>query len=510
MSIDTSNKNVEDFKDRVTVLLGLKLPVAPDYIHYVQQRSEAEHRRRLPVRTKPQLWEAVQWASSLRDSSRASWEKASDRPSNAFLEGLEKVYPTLPRGAIGAETYAEFESAITPLKAAIERWEAATIYYANHRNVLEGLAKRYYQDVDQTPELPLIGKQEWLLDKPMLLTPGIDVRSYNSRALGPSTDYLEGLKAGFVHIKAGLQDPDSQPHNGLSYRVTDIVGDGKTLAFDFGPAWYFDYVNELESLGAELADHAGREGGDSYPLDELPLRGPPEEIFQLGNRCAVAGVNCLLIAKNYFKGEFTNDERRFSTKFFTHLRRRKVMEGQNTVHVVPAGTHQPLGESTPADRSIWMTAFRELCEEVFGVREAIRRDALEVDFMDLPEVRRIEAALLSGAADDPEPAARFYLLGVGLDPVTTKPEILVAIVIDWRKAARRWRHGDIPFGHKFNEEGKASPRPLSREELRIWALAPPQKLDDTDQMVSTLPAGAACMLLAAREPAYGILTGLGE
>lgn len=507
MTIAQSVIRVEGFNDRLNLLLGLKLPIEPDYIEYVRSQSDAEQRRRLPIRTKTQLWDAVQWAEALPATSRASWEKNTDRRSIAFLTGIERVFPELPRGAISAPVFADFEAAVAETVQAVRRWQTAATYYANHRSTLERAAKHYYHDVDGTPDLPLVGKPEWLLKSPMPLTPGVDVRGYEECPRKGPSPRLTGMKTGFVHLKAGMQDTSSQPHNGLSYRVREITGDGRGLTFDLGPAWYFDYVNELEALGAELADHLTNYGGAPPPAP-LPLRGAPEAIFDLGNRSAVAGVNCLLIAKNYFKGEFTDDPRRFTHRFFTHLRRKKVLEAQNTVHVVPAGTHQPLGTATPEDRSVWMTAFRELCEEVFGVREAVHRKALDVDFMDLPEVRDLETALLKGTAKDPEPAARFYLLGVGLDPVTTKPEILVAIVVDWREAARRWPREDTAFSHKFNEEGAASPQRLSREALWTWAVNPPEKIEGVDEPASTLPAGAACMLLAAQADTYRTLTGL--
>src|SRR5439155_1150009 len=91
--------------------------------------------------------------------------------------------------------------------------------------------------------------------------------------------------------------------NGDSYRVLEIARAGDRLDFTFGPTKYFNYVDSLEAMGAELADFAINNPGVTPEM--LPRRGPADRIFDFRQRSAFAGVNCILFLKNYYRGNIS-------------------------------------------------------------------------------------------------------------------------------------------------------------------------------------------------------------
>lgn len=186
------------------------------------------------------------------------------------------------------------------------------------------------------------------------------------------------------------------------------------------------------------------------------------------------------------------DAGRRSNKFYFHHRDEKTLEAQNTLHVVPAGGHQPCEEAfgNDLDVSLWRTAVREFCEELFDKQDVIKAKRDRIDFLERKEVlAQIKAFIHSNAA-------QFYLLGIGLDPLTTKPEVLVAIVVDWPKARMAGGKGDLAM--PGNYEGKAIPKDLSRKALK-------EILEHPHPNKPWLPAGRACIELALQH--YDLLMG---
>jgi hypothetical protein len=78
---------------------------------------------------------------------------------------------------------------------------------------------------------------------------------------------------------------------------------------------------------------------------------------------------------------------------------------------------------------------------------------------------------------------RFCFLGLGLDPLTTKPELLFCITSDWDQITS---FGALPMTP--NIEGKIAAIPLSKFHLKSQAM---QVLGNRWM----LPAGAACLHL---------------
>jgi hypothetical protein len=292
---------------------------------------------------------------------------------------------------------------------------------------------------------------------------------------------------------------DRRLTNGPTFRLSSINPSDDAPGLTFSPDHYYNYINTCEALAAELAD-AWKRGSNIGPSD-LSLRGESNRIFDLRWRSAFPGVNCLLVLKDYFDGNHSDETLRAQDKFLMRKRGQSTLEAQNTWHVVPAGGHQPVSEDFESDieQLIWWTAVREFIEELFDKEEAAELRERGQDFLSLPEVRPFIKQIFR----KPKVAKVFYL-GMGFDPVTTKPEILVCIVINWRAiSAVDWRAvTNQPFkGLRIvgNCEGKIHWREFTRERLLAEAKRPHEK-------GSVLPAGAACLLRVAEPEVFSVIS----
>jgi hypothetical protein len=417
---------------------------------------------------------------------------------DVYIEALIKIFPELPRELLTTPEYASFEAGAADIRKATERWKNAATYFAKNRAPLAKLGKRYYRGVDETEEdFPLIARRVWILDAPMLLEENAPLPTFTREFRPARITRLGGLACDYTHIKGSLSPAVRQPFDGDAYRLLDARNEDGKLAFMLGDATYFDYVNSCEAIGTEMADFALTNAEAERLLADpaaafsqtLPLRGFPSEVFDLQRRCSVIGVNCLTMMKSYFAGTNSDERRRLVNKFPLHTRDESTLEAQNTTHVVPAGTHQPMSEDfgDMRDASIWRTAVREFCEELFNREEVARMCRHGEDLLEHARVKPLVNALFRSGA------GKLHLMGFGLDPVTTKPEFLVAIVVDWREAAIK---ADLKL--EENYEGRVRLHDLSKVALQERAARP----DNTKPL---LPAAKACLLQAVRH--YDVLMG---
>jgi hypothetical protein len=484
-SLGTKNHGLEKFGERVDWIVA-NLPCSAD---------PSEPTRNLLTRA--ELWRLITQRTGLDPNrSKRTWKRATspkdDYPvPDVFVKGILGLYPDLLPDVLTTEKFEDFESHTRAIQAAQARWQAAALYVTNNRASLADLGKAYYRCVDEQQAFPLITKTGWLLDPPRLLPEIVPPATYRPLVSDIPAPKLEGLNVDYHLIRSRLAPKGRKPTNGDCYRLLEIEPTPNGLDFVLSRTGYFQYINWLEANGALLADFALRQPG--MPISKFKnVRVPPEELFSFEKRSMFPGVSCLLLAKNYFVGTSSDRQRLVANKFALHWRGSTTIEAQNTVHVVPAGGHQPLAESYGDDReiSIWRTVVREFCEELFNKEEAAKLKRRGEDFLSLPEVRPlVDGFFKSGAT-------KVYLLGAGLDPVTTKPEILVAIVADWKKASTK-----TEIHLKDNYEGTAKWMDLSRGNLLREANLPrPDKV--------LLPAGKACLLLAHKH--YNILMGDSE
>lgn len=495
MALGIKSHSIERFGDRVDWLIANLDPDA--------RWAEA-------VATRTALWTAI--AGALKGENIGTEKTWKRSLSGAFavpdlhIRGILAVYRVITREVLTEPAYQTFSDYASPIAEARVRWTKAAEFLAHNRGKLAALGKRYHRSVDDEPEFPLVAKRGWLLEKPMLISASSPLPRRNDYVKDAQPYRLDGLDAEYISIKSRVAAGKRRPTDGETYRVLEICKSEDELKLQFGLMRYYDYINSCEALAAELADFALRHPELSDVNDPLrkppdipplPHRGAPDDIYNFYLRSAGAGVNCLLLLKNYFTGVYSKNIN-LSSKFVLHNRGVKTLEAQNTVHVVPAGGHQPMARGFGDDRelSIWRTAVREFFEELFNREEVAGIYAHGEDFFELPEIRPLVEAFFGV-----EGAAKVYLLGVGLDPVTTKPEILVAIVVDWRAASNKYLQRSHALSLKVEEnyEGEVSFIDLTRDNLLREASRPRRG-------TTVLPAGAACMLMAARH--YDALVGV--
>lgn len=455
--------------------------------------------------TKPRstsdVYRAIGEIRGFRLVKEPTWRKYLEGSVAAPLDiiaGLLILYPNMPADTLVIEAFEDFEKSVAGISSAVTRWTAATRVVADNRRELAILGKRYHADVDASPDFPLITERGWLPSGPIELFESDPVERLEFSIPDADNLQLEGLPGRYVSIKQQMLTGGRQLINGPTFRLNSIKGDQDSVRFVFSPGHYYNYINTCEVLAAELADAWTP---DVTSLEgELPIRGHPARIFDLQWRSAFPGINCLLVLKNFFQGVNSDENRRTKDVFLMHQRGQATLEAQNTWHVVPAGSHQPVSEDFESDieQSVWRTAVREFIEELFDKEEATALRRTGSDFLSLPEVH----PFVSNIFRRPNVARVFYL-GCGFDPVTTKPEILMCIVVNWRMVmAFDWRDvTDKPFdGLKISEnyEGHIQYRAFSRERLKAEANRPHDK-------GSVLPAGAACLLRAADPDIFRVI-----
>jgi hypothetical protein len=106
----------------------------------------------------------------------------------------------------------------------------------------------------------------------------------------------------------------------------------------------------------------------------------------------------------------------------------RVAVAQDVYHVAPAGEFQPSDISREAidrDFDLWVAIMREYAEEFLGVEDAKGRGGDHINYGRDEPYRSLQAARDQGRL-------ALHFLGIGLDPVTWKPEILVAAVFEER------------------------------------------------------------------------------
>jgi hypothetical protein len=235
-----------------------------------------------------------------------------------------------------------------------------------------------------------------------------------------------------------LESPDPERFKSRpSYSLSNVFHDNKNgIKLSFRKAYYFDYIDCGELLALELirefrfvgeadrlrilrANPTSAVTRDLFrKLDKrLKLRSLLGEWCDVGRRPSVAGVNMLTVFQDRDTGEAT----------FPMMKRSSLIgSAAGTVHVIPAGEFQPTSDAPPdwfLHCTLWQTILRETAEELLNHPEA------ESHSMQMEELAKTEpvASMLKMIRNG---KWKTYFLGLGLDPLTLKPEILVSSVID--------------------------------------------------------------------------------
>jgi hypothetical protein len=240
----------------------------------------------------------------------------------------------------------------------------------------------------------------------------------------------------------------------------------------FGLDNYFNYVDTCELLAYEFCQKVVKRLKERAELDKtsvkdkvkLTLRNRTEP-FDFSSRSAAVGIDTALIVLDTDK----------PSRFYLHERGKRLMEGANTISVVPAGTFQPRHRDDTyhsQDFDLYTNLMREFAEELLGEEEFRESSARLTDIFEIDVLNKIDFFVKRGLV-------KVYYLGMGLDCLTTKSEILTALVLE-REVV------DTFIQREFVDcfEGKYFEVEFSPDQLRRFM---------RDNRAS--PAGAACLWL---------------
>ena len=326
-------------------------------------------------------------------------------------------------------------------------------------------------EIWRLPNLPVLGKREWLPTVPL------DIRDIGLTLMeelpdsGSKTDYPLPYSAkksdrhGYSEIMQQVGGLDL--FNGRIYRLTEVDADLKHMGF--AVAKYYDYLDSSEVMAYESAERVanGRKGvlRGSY----RKALGDP---FSLKNRVTSLGINTLTIRLD--GGDPT---------FFLHERDpKKVALDSALISVAPAGEFTPSDrtlESVHSDFSLWRNIMREFAEEFLGHEEARGRGGRWIDYAKSSPYVELQRGIDDGSV-------RCWVLGLGLDPLNWKPELMTVCALDsnvfdtvFEEMVERNDEGEMLVG----PQGKG----LKFDEATVNLYA---------RAAHTAPSTKACLLLA--------------
>jgi hypothetical protein len=403
---------------------------------------------------------------------RTNWldDVQHEKCSVEILGMICGVYPELSLGLLRETDFAGFRAACAPLVRKRDHYIGLGRYFLDERQRLAAFSKAYYAGRDELPDWPLLAKRGWRPSLPLAIGETVTIDRFQPSSTYPDARSLPGLNARYGQIRRLLSPRAKPPFNGECYRLLAMELDRPGSAiFTYGPCKYFDYYDTCEVHALKIAS-LERDGADLIDIDP----------FDLAGHAAVPGINALTIFLNF------KDSGAERSCFLLHRRSSATVQAGNTLHVVPSGQHQPSHAfyGLDSDVSIWRTMVREFCEELYNVSEAHGLSTSAGDPLDAPPCRRIvEPIFRSGAS-------QAYLLGMGLDPVTAKPEILVANIVDFRKLTPQ--HRDLLRRQASNWEGRLQYCTLTKAQVQT------QLELDRSHDLKWLPAGKACLMEFAR------------
>jgi hypothetical protein len=386
----------------------------------------------------------------------------------------------------------------------------------NYRGFLVNLAMEYYKKYVGKGErirflkvngleIPLIVPEGWMLERPVELS---DVKL----VWDDEVPRLEWRWDGFADF---LRSIGKRIINNPIYRLVDIGVDGERLRLNFTSGWYEDYIETCEALVWELAREVVRKRRYSlwwemfkhwrgvFPyktfLRRKILDFDFEEFMDLRyrsmvgltdfrSRCAAVGINTLTVISLRDVGKSARFNLGNRLMMFIHHRGRDVAEAAGMVHVIPAGIFQPLSRFDSyrhLEFSMERNVMREFGEELLDKEVYIGLEG--ANHPNAPFEKDVELKRLYSLFR--KKAVKLFFFGVGIDPLTTKPEVLTLALVD----------GDALFAKiprlksyvEANWEGRnVSQVPFTRENIEGLIR------ENLIRKPEMLPAGAGCLALA--------------
>ncbi len=504
------NPDVPDFGSKVRWLLDHHFPTNQGYRRYVVHIDDILQSLEHNKKNGTYLWEGG--IPDRRTIDR--YMSGDEKPAPKFVTWITDLFPDVDADSFKKDGSAEFIEKHEHVISARQQWEPYIRFYAEKREALKAVALRYHKtshEVFKTRsghQIPLLIKPGWIRDFPLELNEDTETPwlSFPSRYQDVVVEPLDGFRSGFTTVKGAYAyenkrgvKPEPQ-HNGEIFAAEEVmIADGGFIGFRYRLANYFDYIDQCEILGVELAkavlsNPMGLDELADVEVDEkaVPRRGNPEEAFDLSWRASYPGVNALCVLRGY-----EDEDHEKGDYFLLHRRDETQSQAQNTVHVVPAGGHQALsaGSSEVEDTAIWRTMFREFVEELFNKEKVSRQATTWIQFNKHPEILEMRRIFLN----PDQKALKCHLLGFGLDPVTLKPEVLLVVDVHWSSAVALKPGLQLKFNWELETARKKETRHtlVKLSEDRLLRHAEGMVLKIGDRFLPTLPAGAACLLLAA-------------
>ncbi|MCW3133834.1 MAG: hypothetical protein N2V78_05860 [Methanophagales archaeon] len=404
---------------------------------------------------------------------------------NAFTGGLEIDYSQLKELvediSNAAKSLANKISDARKRKQIVEFHTYRGLLVSNRRlaAILAGL---YYRDDFKIMDykIPLLYRDEWIPPTP------IDLREVRlewlfhkeftfDKSIFAEEDISPFGERRYSSLQLELVE-NIRLYNDPTYRLMKVENKENCHMLRFGLDTYFNYMDTCELLAYEFCKEVVKsmETDVEFSADsikdrfKLSLRSQIDP-FDFSNRSAAAGINTILIVLD-------NNQ---TSKFYLHERSAtEVAEGINTISVVPSGTFQPRHKRDAyhsQDFDLYTNLLREFAEELLGVGEFRNLTAKLTDIFEIEILKEIDYFVRKGLI-------KVYYLGISLDCLTTKPEILTALVLEREiiDTFLRKDFADCFEGENFEIEFSIGQLKSFKEDERI------------------MPAGAACLWLVEK------------
>ncbi|MBQ6808768.1 MAG: hypothetical protein IJP07_06410 [Firmicutes bacterium] len=286
----------------------------------------------------------------------------------------------------------------------------------------------------------------------------------------PRARFLPYPKEGFsANKKYELSGNTSKLFNGKLFALHEIQGDLNRgdLSVSVKNGGYFDFLDTCEYLVYEMS-YARRVQRKKPPyrlgslpaFSVLPNRSRYGDVFDMGNRFAGIGINTATILYNVeIPGDSGEPEK--SAVLLLHHRSSQVAEGIGAIHVIPAGSYQPVGTQLDSvfNRNLANTVYREFGEELLNIDEFIHLNTEEM-------------------LEDKYCQWQVLLLGFGIEPLNTKIEVLTTLQVDMEQPENQRLFAScrtLAQLEKFfstNYEGNLSLIPMNRKNLQQYQQDP--------------------------------------
>src|ERR1700730_3166606 len=285
------------------------------------------------------------------------------------------------------------------------------------------------QALDRSPErwrgggFPMLARSAWIPDAPFDLSE-ISIRwqkeGHNDEALEAArhsaSELLSKLRLGLVdRYSTALTEIAGMNglFDGKIYRLVDAELTPETKRMTFAESSYFAYLDTSEVLALEAEFLvANKKRIDRAGSHRRSLGNP----FDFRNRVVSLGIDTLTIR---VAGQYAG--------FFLHRRDPKqVVNNADLIGVIPAGEFTPSdvsGEALMNDLDIWKNIMREYAEEMLGVEDALGQGGRWIDYAAESPYRELNDAKANGLL-------KVKVLGLGIDPLPWKPELLTVCIID--------------------------------------------------------------------------------